>query len=323
MAAPGVVDQIVSSNEFGYLNNILSSARTTIYESEAWAVGERGGTSVVSSRIFTVTPSTTSISIEDYDEGIFYSRTGQQDGQYGKYTFTFERASINNEYWHLEYEITDGPTTIKGNSELAYGLAEYGIDYTVAGGELPNPEDTITVIAQRPDRTYENNAKYYSEQAREEVQSVVNLEVSAHSGPSADVIKYQDVTDAWHFDFTLPLPSLFSPDTEVYNIEPDPVTGNPGQAEASVTVVEGIGDDSGKVGYKFVLGIPQGRDGRGNVSSVDSVYPVDGNVQLDAVSYGSERALTSNQVAQLKENIGINSNWWNISNSEIDSIINV
>ena len=204
MAAPGVVDQIVSSNEFGYLNDILSSANTTIYESEAWAVGSRSGVPVVSSKEFTATFSGTINSV-DPDEDVFYSRTGQQDGLRGQYTFIFESSDDDNEYWRLEYSVQDGSIITSGTKTLAYGLQEYGINYTTVGGASPNPGDTIIIVAQKPDKTYENNAKYYSEQAREETQSVADLEVSAVAGESAGVVKYKDAeTNAWHFDFTLP-----------------------------------------------------------------------------------------------------------------------
>lgn len=325
MAAPGVVDQIVSSNEFGYLNNILNGARATIYESEAWAVGSRGGKSVASVDRFDISWTgevIDEVKVLDKDKPTFYNETGQQDGENGEYTFTFESAPSN---WHLEYRIWDesiSPSSTSGTRAITNGLGDYCISYTLDSSVVsPEIGNTITITAYRPDRTYENNAKYYSEQAKEEVQSVVDLEVSAASGSNAGVIKYKDAeTNAWHFDFTLPLPSLFSPTTTVYTVPPDPITGEPGQASASVTVAEGSGLDSGKVGYQFELWIPQGAkgaDGSGAVSTVDNISSDSGNVQLYALSYGRAQSLSSAQKIQVCENIGA------ISSSEIDSIVNV
>ena len=43
MAAPSVGDEMASSNEFGYLSEVVTSATDTIYAAEAWAAGTRGG----------------------------------------------------------------------------------------------------------------------------------------------------------------------------------------------------------------------------------------------------------------------------------------
>ena len=61
MSAPQVLSEIVSSNEFGYIEDIVSSARDTIYESEAWAKGTRAGIAVTSESNF------------DYDYGVGFS----------------------------------------------------------------------------------------------------------------------------------------------------------------------------------------------------------------------------------------------------------
>jgi hypothetical protein len=46
MAAPDVADAAVSSDEFGYLQEVVNYANTIINEAEAWARGTRGGTPV-------------------------------------------------------------------------------------------------------------------------------------------------------------------------------------------------------------------------------------------------------------------------------------
>lgn len=46
MAAPDVADAAVSSDEFGYLQEVVNDANTIINEAEAWARGTRGGTPV-------------------------------------------------------------------------------------------------------------------------------------------------------------------------------------------------------------------------------------------------------------------------------------
>ena len=52
MSAPSVVNEVVSSNEFGLLKDILGDADNTINEAEAWARGTRGGIDVVSETSF-------------------------------------------------------------------------------------------------------------------------------------------------------------------------------------------------------------------------------------------------------------------------------
>lgn len=46
MAAPDVADKAISSDEFGYLQQVTNDANTIINEAEAWAIGRRGGTPV-------------------------------------------------------------------------------------------------------------------------------------------------------------------------------------------------------------------------------------------------------------------------------------
>lgn len=46
MAAPDVAHQAISSDEFGYLQELTNDANQIINEAEAWAVGRRGGTAV-------------------------------------------------------------------------------------------------------------------------------------------------------------------------------------------------------------------------------------------------------------------------------------
>ena len=106
-----------------------------------------------------------------------------------------------------------------------------------------------------------------------------------------------------------PLPTLFAPSCYVTTIS------STASASASISVVEGSGADSGKVGYQFELWIPRGHDGAGAVSSVDNIPSDSGNVQLDALSYGRAQSLSSAQRTQVCENIGA------ISSSEIDNII--
>ncbi len=48
MAAPDVASQAISSNEFGYLQQVTNDANSIINEAEAWAVGRRGGIDVSS-----------------------------------------------------------------------------------------------------------------------------------------------------------------------------------------------------------------------------------------------------------------------------------
>lgn len=46
MAAPDVAGAAISSDEFGYLQEVVNDANTIINEAEAWARGTRSGTPV-------------------------------------------------------------------------------------------------------------------------------------------------------------------------------------------------------------------------------------------------------------------------------------
>ena len=54
MASPQISNEVESSNEFTYLNAVVSDATNTIYEAEAWAAGTRGGVPVISEESFEV-----------------------------------------------------------------------------------------------------------------------------------------------------------------------------------------------------------------------------------------------------------------------------
>lgn len=189
MAAPQVADQIVSSSEFGYLNQIVSDATNIIYEAEAWAQGTRGGAPVVSTETFE--PSYDSLVIDqlDVNETTFIQKVGHGAGLSRTYTFTY----TDNNSWILKDRIVNGTTITENEPEAVSNINDYGIIVGLVGGvTAPNPNDWIKVLVEEPDNTFEHNSKYYADQAASSKQAIDNLTVSAETIPttqSAEVIK--------------------------------------------------------------------------------------------------------------------------------------
>ena len=198
MAAPGVLEQIVSSNEFGYLNDILAGANDTIYESEAWAIGTRGGTPVESQYDVLVSDKTGLLYVTVMQEP-FLDAVGHKPGLLRYFTFTF----VQDETWNLVVATRNGSTETKDNPELISGLEQYSIE--VFKDTDLEPGDWFTIKAVEPDLTYDNNAKYYSEEARKNNKAISDLQVSASRGENAEVTKtWDEEMEVWHLDFTLP-----------------------------------------------------------------------------------------------------------------------
>ena len=208
MASPQVADQVVSSNEFGYLNAIVGDATNILYEAESWAKGTRGGAPVISSDSFTPSfgPASAVIQSVDVTESTFMEKVGSTPGLSRIYTFTFNE----NSNWILKVKSTNGATTSETASELINSLSDYGITVNLYGGVTsPNVGDWVKVEIQEPDQAYNNNAKYYSEQAALSKQAIDDLTVSAETvndiahGGEAEVIKTV-VDNVVNFHFKIP-----------------------------------------------------------------------------------------------------------------------
>lgn len=206
MASPQIAEQVTSSSEFGYLNAVVEDATHTIYEAEAWAAGTRGGLDVYGEDSFSYQFISDLITHLSVDETIFMSRVASTPGL--KRIFTFSYTADGN--WSLVTVIYEGNTITTSNPEIIGSLNDYGIIIgLLMGAEAPNVNDQIIVTVEEPDKTFENNAKYYSEQARASQQAVEDLSVSAESVPDlehggqAEVIK--TITDnVVNFHFKIP-----------------------------------------------------------------------------------------------------------------------
>lgn len=265
MSAPDVVSQVVSSNEFGYLNAIVADATNTIYESEAWARGTRGGVDVVSTSIFSPSfgPISSTIQAISVDQSVFMAKVGSTPGASRVYTYTW---TVNNN-WQLQSSITQGATTTNYDPELVNNLSTYGITYNTTSGVNPNTGDWIKVEVAEPDSTYQNNAKYYSEQAAESRHAIENLTVTGEKvfADEFDATEEYEVDDyVWYENY------LYRFTTHHY----------PGQWNANEVVEEILIDKTVAEGTaSFHFHIPQGQTGNVYFMTFE-IDPEDGQLYM-------------------------------------------
>ena len=200
MSAPSVVNEVVSSNEFGLLKDILGDADNTINEAEAWARGTRGGIDVVSETSFVYNKQSEVIRSITVAQSTFYNIVGHAPGTYRKYVFTY----TVDENWKLIVTTQDGISVVTSDPELIYSLDEYGITYILeAGVPNPNPNDAIIVEIREQDITYHENARYYAENAQNSYESIKQLEVDGESfeAPDFDIEESYSTNDyVWYGD---------------------------------------------------------------------------------------------------------------------------
>ena len=178
MSAPQVLSEIVSSNEFGYIEDIVSSARDTIYESEAWAKGTRAGVPVTADSLFEsefYSPGE-AIGAVDVVQGQFMGAVGYNPGASRNFKFTYNSEG----YWSLVTTVTMGGTTVTSEAQRYDNLDGFGIRITYNIAEHPNNNDYIIVNVKEPDLTYQKNAKYYAESAVNAKRSIDNLEIATN-----------------------------------------------------------------------------------------------------------------------------------------------
>lgn len=163
MSAPGVVEQITSSNEFTYLQQIVDDANTVIKESEAWAIGTRGGVPVTE---YSFNPGPVigngNVSYE-VNELVFRNKVGVHPGFTNEHRFTYAGSSV----WNY--------TNPLGETLNNISLANYGI--TTTGTFFSGNYFTISVTD--PDLQYHNNAKYWAESTINAKDAIENLEISS------------------------------------------------------------------------------------------------------------------------------------------------
>lgn len=177
MASPQISNEVESSNEFTYLNAVVTDATNTIYEAEAWADGTRGGVAVSSASSFTVVPSGVVIAGASAAPSTFISVVGEEPGVTRTYTFTF----IEGNNWWKECESVNGASKSVSDKELIGNISEYGITYSPA---IIDANDKIIVTVQEPDPAYQNNAKYYSEAAAASAAYIQTLPIVKYEAQS-------------------------------------------------------------------------------------------------------------------------------------------
>lgn len=227
MASPSIAEQATSSNEFGYLNAVVEDATHTIYEAEAWAAGTRGGQPVYNEDNFIVQKVSEIITSVSVDETTFMQKVGSAPGL--KRVFTFSFTADNN--WSLVTITYEGNTISKYNPEIIGSINDYGIILgLLMGSETPNVDDQIIITVEESDKTYHNNAKYYSELAHAEQEKIENLTVSAESALVPGVEKTENLTTgSYNLNFFLPKGDVGNVNLMTLYIDTDLASENYGQ----------------------------------------------------------------------------------------------
>ena len=191
MASPEVGSELTSSNEFGELVAVVGDAHNIMYEAEAWAAGTRGGVEVVGENSFESDYISEIISAIHVNQSGFFGDGGasHEPGTYRIFTFTYQGTSEELGAWRLNVTTYDGNDEIHADPIILPNLNSYGISYDTPSGVNPSHNDKIIVYVKEKDSAFENNAKYYAEQAALERGKIEELTVSAESSLDADVIK--------------------------------------------------------------------------------------------------------------------------------------
>lgn len=167
MASPDIADNITSSNEFSRILDITDNANVILNEAEAWAMGTKSGVPVIAD-YFLPEVVGGSFTIE-VNETVFRSYVGESKG-YTRY-FIFTCMGIPEGEHENHWNVSQGNTTLTD-----IDLADYGI--TITHG-TPLQSNTIRITVTDSDIQYENNAKYYAEQAKESREAIENLGATA------------------------------------------------------------------------------------------------------------------------------------------------
>ena len=217
MASPQVADQVTSSNEFGYLNAVVSDATNVIFEAEAWAAGTRGGVPVYDQnqlsldrnpQTFTVTWHVSTGPNDKSGQEKFMDQVKSKPGTQRLYTFTCLNEPENpaERQWSIQVEMINGnvKTTDNLGIILNNSLDAYGIELSNTDAIVPG--NTIIVDLREKDLAYENNAYYYAQQAKADKDAIVDLTVSAETIENnipAEVEK-TIIDDHMNFNFKIP-----------------------------------------------------------------------------------------------------------------------
>lgn len=159
MSSPNISKAVASSNEFGYIQQVVDDANAVISESEAWATGTRKGVPVLAGNF---TSEITSGSNFKYtlDKDKFRQYVGVFPGETNTWTLTYISALAG---WELQRENYQ-PQRVTPNN---IGLVVY---------DTPDINSTITVTVSDEDIQWHNNAKYWSDTAKISRDAIENLD---------------------------------------------------------------------------------------------------------------------------------------------------
>lgn len=182
MASPDIAENVVSSNEFSQILDLTNNADVILNEAEAWAIGTKSGVPVIADAFsYAVEGGTFICSI---NEATFREAVGESAGytRYFIFTCTGVPEGETENHWNVE----QGDVTLTDINLETYGI-------TITGSPLQS--NIIRVVITDSDIQYQNNAKYYAEQAESSKEAIENLTVTSEiidpveSGTQIDVEK--------------------------------------------------------------------------------------------------------------------------------------
>lgn len=182
MASPDITENVVSSNEFSQILDLTNNADVILNEAEAWAIGTKSGVPVIADAFsYAVEGGTFTCSI---NEATFREAVGESAG-YTRY-FIFTCTGVPEGETENHWKVEQGGVTLTDIDLEVYGI-------TVTGSPLQS--NIIRVVITDSDIQYQNNAKYYAEQAESSKEAIENLTVTSEiidpveSGTQIDVEK--------------------------------------------------------------------------------------------------------------------------------------
>ena len=159
MSSPNISKAVASSNEFGYIQQVVDDANAVISESEAWATGTRKGVPVLAGNFMSEITSGGGFTYT-IDKDIFRQYVGIFPGETNVWTLTYISALAG---WELQRENYQ-PQRVTPNN----------IGLTING--IPDTNSTITVTISDGDIQWHNNAKYWSDTAKISRDAIENLD---------------------------------------------------------------------------------------------------------------------------------------------------
>lgn len=196
MAAPNIVQQVTSSNEFGNILDLTENAKVILNEGEAWAIGSRSGVPVLADSFSYNVEGNNQLAVT-IDSTVFRNYFGISPGYTTYYVFTCT-SSRTSTYPYGIWQVAWGNSLIvdieseRQSDNLT--LASFGI--SLNGSALQS--NVIRVMVTDSDQQYHNNAKYWSELTHSAQESIENLDISTEiidedESPEVEKIRNNDV----------------------------------------------------------------------------------------------------------------------------------